>query len=556
MNAIKLLLLCLFLNVNLFAQVPTDSLIVKKGQIIVFKQDSLILDYFCMEDSSILQLQDINSFAIISKKSSIGKGCKIFAQGKNGKRGIDGRKGDNAQSDCRNGLPGGHGSSGEDGVNGINIFLSSSFNFIGSLYIYSDGGNGGSGGNGGNGGNGGKGDISRDCRGGNGGQGGNGGNAGRGGNGGRIEILAIKSGIIPRLNPEDTLENKIIVSYSSGENGRVGRAGKGGDGGPPVSQHTLGLKISKGGGEVGPRGKDGDLPPFGKEGSLDFGTIEYENPQYLGVPTLIPESILSNITADKQTTYSALIFYNENYENKDINDLTVRMFEDFGPRKSAKRLQKVLSEYYYFNGGIEIYDDLGKSELNRRIIDKLSMMKENDNLLIFYTGHGYYDTLRQQTFWMPVDAGLWPYYDKYYNTADLITELRVCKAINIFVIADACYGGGLFQETMDPFQDMPADTRQIYQRKSRVALTSGNIEPVPKKSAFAKYFIDYLEDNGKNKTEKYLTATKIYVDIRGPIIRNTEPEPHSGIIPYPAFGYIKNTGDRKGDFILIRKDDK
>ena len=547
------------------SNVQSQNILVKKGTTLRLNTDSIVVEKLIMEDSSTIDIRGLKNWNLLAKESYIGNNCRIIGTGESGKDGINGRNGESANEDCNAGKAGMNGTPGENAGNGTNVYISSGFKQLGTLSIITKGGDGGRGGKGGDGGNGGKGDVSRDCRGGNGGNGGNGGDAGKGGNGGDIVIFYMSNGLIPNFGADKGLnipdlskglenqENVILVNSFSGENGRVGLGGRGGKAGSPVSRNQIGIKISKGGGADGSRGRDGTSVDYPKDGITEFGIVQLKN----GNLSLqdIPSNLLNELNAEYETKYHAIIIYNEEYEK--AKQLSAGIFEKSSPKKNAMRFKDVLNSYYYINGGIDFYSDLGEREMYERLRTKLKSMGENDNLLIFYTGHGFYDTLYERTYWIPIDGDGPPNSESWFDLRDLIDYLSTCKAKNVLVITDACYGGGLFVvQSLDPFPEMTKDLKVLYNRKARIAITSGNIETVPKKSPFCDHIINFLEENGKKRNNLFLTSNKLFEDTRLKIINDSEASEKNGKIPVPARDHIRNTGDNKGEFIFILKEKK
>ena len=50
-----------------------------------------------------------------------------------------------------------------------------------------------------------------------------------------------------------------------------------------------------------------------------------------------------------------------------------------------------------------IYQMLSKRYL-KLIIQYIIRLNENDNFLIYYAGHGYYDETLDQNYWLPIEA--------------------------------------------------------------------------------------------------------------------------------------------------------
>jgi metal-dependent amidase/aminoacylase/carboxypeptidase family protein len=84
--------------------------------------------------------------------------------------------------------------------------------------------------------------------------------------------------------------------------------------------------------------------------------------------------------------------------------------------------------------------------------------------------------------------------------------------------------------------------REMSEKISRVAITSGNDTEVPDQSVFMKYLIKALSEN----KEKYLTAQKMFItQIIEAVMTESKTE--------PRYGTLELAGHVGGDFIFIKK---
>ncbi len=177
----------------------------------------------------------------------------------------------------------------------------------------------------------------------------------------------------------------------------------------------------------------------------------------------------------------------------------------------------------------------------------IANVRENDNLLIFYSGHGDYKENLQRGFWVPVDAKTSSISALISNT-DIQSFLGAIKSKHTFLIADACFSGDIFRgKTLTiPYENSFKYYNQIYSKPSRTALTSGGIEPVMDggkegHSVFSYYLIKSLTNN----QNQFFDASQLYNDIKVAVINNSTQT--------PGFSPIVNTGDEGGQFIFIKK---
>ena len=105
----------------------------------------------------------------------------------------------------------------------------------------------------------------------------------------------------------------------------------------------------------------------------------------------------------------------------------------------------------------------------------------NDNLLVFYAGHGYWDKEMKTGYWLPRDAK--PNDPtNWISNNDLTAYLNAIKSKHILLIADACFSGAIFR-ARSAFNTLAA-MEKLYKMPSRKAMTSGTLKEVPDNSVF------------------------------------------------------------------------
>ncbi|NJM25322.1 MAG: caspase family protein [Bacteroidia bacterium] len=130
----------------------------------------------------------------------------------------------------------------------------------------------------------------------------------------------------------------------------------------------------------------------------------------------------------------------------------------------------------------------------RSLIEKIT---PQDNLLIYYSGHGYFDNLLNEGYWIPVEAKPLSVGD-YISNADILKLVENINSQHTFLVADACFSGALFASSKRGYTD------NVEKFKSRWGLASGRLEVVSdgvigENSPFAKAFIAYLKENDRTK---------------------------------------------------------
>ena len=214
----------------------------------------------------------------------------------------------------------------------------------------------------------------------------------------------------------------------------------------------------------------------------------------------------------------------------------------------AKGIERILKEKYFFNHFRTLYNEQASRE---NILKELEWImqnsKEEDNVFIYYSGHGEYNKEMNRGFWVPVDA-ISKSFTKYISNEDIKSFLAGIRSKHTLLVADACFSGDIFRgKTMTiPYENSTKYYHKIYSLNSRKAMTSGGIEPVMDKgkdghSVFAYYFLKALNNN----EEKYYDAGQLFNYLKIPVVNNSYQT--------PVYNPIRNTGDEGGQFVFIKK---
>ena len=223
----------------------------------------------------------------------------------------------------------------------------------------------------------------------------------------------------------------------------------------------------------------------------------------------------------------------------------------FPPLKNAvsdaKAIETMLAKYKF-----DVFHPLYNEQATReKIISEFEWLvanvKEQDNVFIYYSGHGEYKQELDKGFWVPVDAET-ASTSKYVSNNDIQTFLSSIKSKHTLLVSDACFSGDIFRgNTISvPFEESEKYYKEVHGLVSRQAMTSGGIEPVMDggkdgHSIFAYYFLKTLKEN----ESKYFDASQLYNKIKIPVINNSEQT--------PKLAPVKGAGDAGGQFIFIKK---
>ena len=211
----------------------------------------------------------------------------------------------------------------------------------------------------------------------------------------------------------------------------------------------------------------------------------------------------------------------------------------------ARKVKAVLQKRYGFENKntVEIYNE--KATV-KNILSKLSELRTKitpkDNLLLYYSGHGYYNAAIEEGFWIPFNAKKGEE-TQYLANSTLLKYIKAIKAKHIFLVADACFSGSLFSAGKRGYIE------NVERFKSRWGLASGRLEfvsdgDVGKSSPFANYFLKYLTTN----TKKRFPISELIQYVKVSVSNNANQTP----IGHP----LKNVGDEGGEFVFYLNDKK
>ncbi|MCK4747421.1 MAG: caspase family protein, partial [Bacteroidales bacterium] len=162
----------------------------------------------------------------------------------------------------------------------------------------------------------------------------------------------------------------------------------------------------------------------------------------------------------------------------------------------------------------------------------------NDNLLIFYAGHGHWDDKTGIGYWLPHDAARSNTANWFRNSTlrDFIGSIR---SRHTLLIADACFSGSIFK-TRAGFAPEEQGIMKLHDLPSRKAMTSGTLKEVPDQSVFVRYLIRELKQN----EARFLPSEALFGNFKTAVLNNSPN--------VPQYGTIQNVGDEGGDFIFVR----
>jgi len=248
-----------------------------------------------------------------------------------------------------------------------------------------------------------------------------------------------------------------------------------------------------------------------------------------------------------QTQYSgvnhAVIIGINKYENHpDLNTAV----------NDAKAVANILENKYFFKKDniILLTDyDATRENIIKKFEDLITLrVKKNDNVFIYYAGHGWFDNTFEIGYWVTAEATKNKTTFLQNNTVyQTIAALDKRKVRHIFLVSDSCFSGNFIRKHRDIETDINDDYfYKYYSRPSRNILTSGGNEVVSDEgkeghSIFAFYFLKQL----KNNSFPYLSVKQLGYEIEKMVTRNSNQKPISK--------FLHGVGDEDGQFFFINK---
>jgi ankyrin repeat protein len=288
--------------------------------------------------------------------------------------------------------------------------------------------------------------------------------------------------------------------------------------------------------QAGTRGQIVDTPPATK------GTPPAAPPTSARAPQPVTPRTPPTPPAEKLALhfgrYHALVIGNNAYT--DMSPLKTAV-------NDATAVAELLQTLYGFT--VTLLTNTTRDEIITALDQLRATLTEQDNLLIYYAGHGVLDTSEERGYWLPINAKQDSRIQWISNTT-ITDALKAMAAKHILVVADSCYSGTLIRgiDVVHPPSGSERDTyvARIAQKRSRTVLTSGGLEPVSdsgggkEHSVFAKAFLTALQEN-----RDVLDGQQLFNLVRRPVILNAAQT--------PEYTDIRYAGHEGGDFLFVRQ---
>ena len=215
----------------------------------------------------------------------------------------------------------------------------------------------------------------------------------------------------------------------------------------------------------------------------------------------------------------------------------------YNATNDANGIAGTLSGLYNFNFSditILLDSQATRSNIYNTLRGYAEKVGPKDNFMIYFSGHGFFDKILNEGYWVPVEAERKSIANLVSNS-DVLKIIRSVNSQHTLLIADACFSGSLFMES-----GRGDYTENVEKFRSRWGFTSGRLEVVSdgeigKNSPFAQAMLEFFRSNTKQK----FAVSELIQNVKMKVAGDTKQTP----IGNP----LKNVGDEGGEFIFYKK---
>jgi len=279
---------------------------------------------------------------------------------------------------------------------------------------------------------------------------------------------------------------------------------------------------------------------FGKQANIEFDFVQ--SSQTKTKIAVTPQTINPDSVSGNFGHFYALVIGNNAYSQYSPLSTAIN---------DAKSVADVLSNKYGFKATTLV-------NANRFMIlatlNRLSRrLTEKDNLVIYYAGHGELEADGEVGYWIPVDASKNDKRKWIPNMAisDVINAMKVKR---VLVIADSCYSGSLTSSSLPQANnDVSAAERVTWLRamaksKSRLALTSGGLQPVSDEGTSSHSLFAHALLNTLKLNNRIMEGQRLYNQVYAQMAIATAAK---NIEQVPEYAPIRHTGHESGEFFFL-----
>ncbi len=233
-------------------------------------------------------------------------------------------------------------------------------------------------------------------------------------------------------------------------------------------------------------------------------------------------------------------FKGENY----LLTIGINQYANWKPLRNAVKdvqdISKMLTERYQFETAhsVSLIDDQATEDnIREKLMNVKRSITTEDNLIIIYSGHGYYDPDLDEGYWVPANARKDNPSD-YISNSDVLKWIRAIRTHHTLMLVDSCFSGTLVSQSRSEVLSEKYPSCRIFASGRKELVDDG----VPgTNSPFAKAILSRLSHN----TDRVMRASELIQSVT----RIVESEAGQA----PIEGRIKDAGDEGGEFVFHLK---
>ena len=211
--------------------------------------------------------------------------------------------------------------------------------------------------------------------------------------------------------------------------------------------------------------------------------------------------------------------------------------------KDAKDFVDVLKTSYQFedeNITTVFNENATEKNILKTLKSFVTSITDKDNIIIYYSGHGHYDEVLDEGYWVPVDAPMEEDdSSNYISNRTLSSYLKKIKAHHTLLLIDSCFSGSILSGTRSGTRSEKFASFRIFASGRNEVVEDG---VAGQNSPFASSIIQYLKAN----TLRVLKTSTLIEEVK-------DMMEHRGVKQTPIDDRAGEFGDAGGEFIFYQK---
>jgi hypothetical protein len=217
----------------------------------------------------------------------------------------------------------------------------------------------------------------------------------------------------------------------------------------------------------------------------------------------------------------------------------------------ARALGNLLKAQYGF-GDVTLLENATRRDVLQALEKLANRALANDNILVYYAGHGFIDEEKSRGFWVPVDAKGFDN-STFLRNSTIRDELNLIasRAKHTLLISDSCFSGSLLRagtRGLGQIENTEKYFEKVSNKKSVQIMAAGGVEYVDDnyQSSGHSPFTYFLLNELKHNDRELITLSELSQNVTRAVANNVEQIPETGV--------LQGAGDELGEFIFIKLD--